>query len=60
MVERKHGQAPSSGEDMWPICLSLSSCSLVSCDLPVPGKGFVKRLSQVSVSLKKTKAKNIP
>lgn len=57
MVERKCGWAP--GRTCGPICLSLSSCSLVSCDLPVPEKGCVKRLSQVSVSLKETIAKNI-
>lgn len=45
------------GRTCGPICLSLSSCSLVSHDLPVLGKGSVKRLSQVSVSLKKTTAK---
>lgn len=33
------------GEACGPICLSISSCSLVSCGLPVPGKGFVRRTS---------------
>lgn len=42
------------GEACGPVCLSISSCSSVSCGLPVPGKGFVRRTSLYFLK-KKTK-----